>query len=70
LPSLKRDYKHIFESDYGLTPPEPKDSDDYLDNTFVIQAKYPVLRLTAAEFGPWFLFVGFALQFYAVLINP
>ncbi len=31
---------------------------------------YPALRLITAEFGPWLLLIGFALQFYAVYMSP
>ena len=70
-PSLKRDYKHLFEKNYGLIleGQNPKDI-DFLENTIAIQAKYPVLRLKAAEFGPWVLLIGFVLQFCAARLDP
>lgn len=73
-PNLKRDYKHLFERNYGLIPSGQKFGKemDILDHTLAMQseyAKYPVLRLKAAEFGPWLLLMGFVLQIYAALLT-
>jgi len=71
-PSLKRDYKHLFERNYGLVIPGQdfgKDS-DILEYKLGMTAKYPILRLKAAEFGPWLLFIGFVLQLYAASKGP
>ena len=72
-PNLKRDWKHLFEKYYGLIPPGQKLTKemDILDHIIAWQAKYasyPVLRLKAAEFGPWLLFTGFVLQICAALL--
>lgn len=36
----------------------------------IVNVTYPLLRLTAAELGPWLLLVGFLLQFYVCYIGP
>lgn len=69
-PNLKRDYRRMLDRDYGLVLRGERLGKDCLSNCVLIQAKYPILRLKAAEFGPVVLFVGFILQFYSVLIDP
>jgi hypothetical protein len=72
-PSLKRDYKHLFEENYGLILSDQdltNGSADYLDYGLALTAKRPLLRSKAAEFGPWLIFIGFLIQFYAVWIDP
>lgn len=67
-PNLKRDWRHLLKKDYGLRISDATENYlTYLADDFYAKGNYPVLRLIAAEFGPYLLLIGFAFQFFAAI---